>query len=267
MDNRPIGVFDSGVGGLTVTRELMRVLPKEELVYFGDTARVPYGSKSRETVTRFSLQDVRFLLSKNVKAVVVACNTASANSLSAMQQAFALPIFGVVEPGAAAGARATKNGRIGVIATSSTIASGAYQQEILKKNRAFAVLAKACPLFVPLVEEGWTEEEVTFLTAQKYLTELKERQVDTLVMGCTHYPLLRRCIQEVMGPAVTLIDPARETALLVKEALEEKQLLRQAGTPPVHRFFVSDQTAMFESICRRALGEVHEAEKIEIESY
>ena len=137
----------------------------------------------------------------------------------------------------------------------------------MKKNRGFAVLAKACPLFVPLAEEGWTEEEITFLTAQKYLTELKAQQVDTLVMGCTHYPLLRRCIQEVMGDDVTLIDPARETSLLVKEALEEKQLLRQAETPPSHRFYVSDQTAMFESICRRALGEVHEAEKIEIESY
>ena len=267
MDERPIGVFDSGVGGLTVAREILRQMPEEAIVYFGDTARVPYGSKSRETVTRFSLQDVRFLLTKNVKAVVVACNTASANSLPAMQAAFQLPIFGVVEPGAKAGAKATKNGKVGVIATSSTIQSGAYQQALRREPEVKEVYAKACPLFVPLAEEGWTEDEVADLMARRYLRELQDRGVDTLVMGCTHYPLLRRCIGEVMGPKVTLIDPARETILRVKEALSSANALRQSDQPPQHHFYVSDRTAMFETICRKAIGQVYEAEEIAIEQY
>lgn len=267
MDNRPIGVFDSGVGGLTVASQIIKQLDNEEIVYFGDTARVPYGSKSKETVTKFSMQDVRFLLSKNVKAVVIACNTASANSLENLIKSFDIPIFGVVIPGAAQAVRTSKNKKIGVIATSSTIKSGAYQKAINEKDSLISVFSKACPLFVPLAEEGWANEEITYLTAQKYLGELMEKDVDTIVMGCTHYPLLRNCIKQVVGKNVSLVDPAYETALVVKKYLQDKDMLREEVKSPEHSFYVSDKTDMFEKICSEALEKKFVSKEIDIEKY
>lgn len=266
MDNKPIGIFDSGVGGLTVANQVIRLLENEEIIYFGDTARVPYGSKSKETVTKFSKQDVRFLLSKNVKAIIVGCNTASANSLEELKATFSLPIFGVVEPGAIAATSATKNKRIGVIATSSTIKSEAYKNAILKIDPTTQVFSKACPLFVPLAEEGWANEEITYLTAKKYLADLLEHGVDTIVMGCTHYPLIRKCLQECVGTGITLIDPAFETAKAVKEYLTKNHMLKE-NTPCQHSFYISDTTDMFEVICNEALSQSYKAEKIDIESF
>lgn len=267
MDNRPIGIFDSGVGGLTVAKEIMEQLDNEEVVYFGDTARLPYGSKSKETITKFSFQDVRFLLSKGVKAVIIACNTASANSFEEVRTEFDVPVFGVVSPGAAAAVRATKNNRVGIIATTGTVRSEAYEKAIIDINNGVQVLSKACPLFVPLAEEGWANEEITFLTAKKYLSCLIERDVDTIVMGCTHYPLLMDCLKKVVGSGVTLVNPALETTKAVKEFLTKNNMLREEESKPKHSFFVSDTTDMFEKICKEALNKNYSAVKIDIEGY
>ncbi len=267
MDNRPIGIFDSGVGGLTVAKEIMSRLKNEEVVYFGDTARLPYGSKSKETITKFSFQDVRFLLSKNVKAVIIACNTASANSFEAIKEKFDIPVFGVVSPGAAAAARATKNGRIGVIATTGTVKSGAYEKAIHNIDSGLNVISKACPLFVPLVEEGWADDEITYLTARKYISSLIDDGVDTIVMGCTHYPLLYKCLKKVAGDSVLLVNPAEETTKAVEEFLDGNDMFREGGGAPSHSFFVSDSTDMFEKICLDALGRKFLADKIDIEGY
>lgn len=267
MDNRAIGVFDSGVGGLTVAGRVMNQLPEEKIVYFGDTARVPYGTKSKETVTKFAKQDIRFLLSKNVKAIIIACNTVSSNSIEECIKSFDVPIFGVVIPGAAEAAKMTKNGKIGVIATSATIRSDAYKREILKARPDVKVYSKACPLFVNLAEEGWADEEITFLTAKKYLSELIENGIDTLVMGCTHYPLLRKCIKKVVGDGIELVDPAYETSAAVKEYLTGKNLLRASKTEPRHEFYVSDKTETFGKICAEALHTDFEAKEIDIELF
>ena len=208
----PIGVFDSGVGGLTVAREIMRNLPFERIVYFGDTARVPYGSKSRESIIRFSRQIIHFLQEEHVKAIVVACNTASAYALDEVQKDLDIPIIGVVKPGAKVAAQATRNKRIGVIGTKGTIGSNIYADYIHEIDPEITVVGKACPLFVPLVEEGWLKDPVTVEVAQRYLQELQEQDVDTLVMGCTHYPLLRSVLRELLGEKVTLVNPAYETA-------------------------------------------------------
>ncbi|MCJ7855307.1 glutamate racemase [Lachnospiraceae bacterium NSJ-143] len=267
MDNRPIGIFDSGVGGLTVTRRVMDELANEEIVYFGDTARVPYGSKSKDTITKFAKQDIRFLISKDVKAVVIACNTVSSNSLDELKEAFDIPVFGVVKPGAVQAAKATQNNNIGVIATAATVRSGAYKREILNINNGSNVSSRACPLFVPLAEEGWSDEEVTYLTAKKYLSGLIEKNIDTLVLGCTHYPLLRNCIQRTFGESVRLIDPAYETAVVLKEYLVKNDMLRISSEPAQNRFYVSDKTETFSKICRQALGREFEADLINIEEF
>lgn len=267
MDNRPIGIFDSGVGGLTVASQVIKQLENEEIVYFGDTARVPYGNKSKEIITKFSCQDVRFLLSKNVKAVIIACNTASANSLDDLINKFDVPVFGVVVPGAKEAVRVTKNQKVGIIATIGTVRSDAYKKAINIVNANVQVYSKACPLFVPLAEEGWANEEITRLTAEKYLKELMEKGVDTVVMGCTHYPLLRQCLQSVVGNEVRLVDPAYETAMAIKEYLVKNNMLRVAETKPQHSFFVSDTTDMFEKICSKALEKRYLTEEIDIESY
>ena len=217
----PVGVFDSGVGGLTVAREIMRQLPEERLVYFGDTARVPYGSKSQATILRFVRQIVRFLETKEVKAIVVACNTASAYALETIEKEIQLPIIGVVKPGAKTAAAASRNGRIGVIATDATIGSGLYTQFIRSINPKLQVFGKACPLFCPLVEEGWLKDPVTVEVANRYLEPLLATGIDTLVMGCTHYPLLRSTLREIMGDKVNLVNPAYETARELKALLEE----------------------------------------------
>lgn len=266
MDNRPIGIFDSGVGGLTVTSRVINELPCEKIVYFGDTARVPYGSKSKKTVTKFAMQDVRFLLSKNVKAVVIACNTVSSNSIEDLKKEFDIPIFGVVEPGAKQAANVTKNMNVGVIATAGTIRSGAYERAIKQFNSNISVYSKACPLFVPLAEEGWWNDKITYLTAQKYISGLIDKKIDTIVLGCTHYPLLRKCIEETVGPDVSLVDPAYETAVALKKYLFKNNMLRE-GQCGGHEFYVSDITETFEKICFEALKQKYDAKLINIEEY
>lgn len=214
--NSPIGVFDSGVGGLTVAREIMRQLPNERIVYFGDTARVPYGNKSKETVTRYSRQIVRFLETQQVKAIVVACNTASAYALEDLEKESDIPMIGVVKPGARAALAATVNKKIGVVGTEATISSGIYSRYIEEHDSGVSVIGKACPLFVSLVEEGLWEDPVTDEIARRYLTELIDSGIDTLILGCTHYPMLRSTVGKIMGEKVTLVNPAYETARELK---------------------------------------------------
>lgn len=244
----PIGVFDSGIGGLTVVREIMRQIPNEKIIYFGDTARVPYGSKSRETVTRYSRQIVRFLKKQEVKAIVVACNTASAYALDQIEQEIDIPIIGVVKPGAKAAADTTRNGKIGVIGTEATVSSDIYSRYIKEIKPDAEVLAKACPLFVPLVEEGLLNDPVTDEIAMRYLSSLVDSGIDTLILGCTHYPLIRDTIGKVMGEGVTLVNPAYETARKLRELLEEHHILNEhslgLGTNR-YQFFVSDAADKF----------------------
>lgn len=274
LRNSPIGVFDSGVGGLTVAREIMRQLPNERIVYFGDTARVPYGNKSRETITKFSMQIMRFLQTQQVKAIVVACNTASAYALDELEKATDIPIIGVVEPGARAAVNATRNGKIGVIATEATIGSGIYKRYIENDSRHITkatVLGKACPLFVPLVEEGLWEDPVTDEIARRYLTELIDVGIDTLILGCTHYPMIRSTIAKIMGEGVTLVNPAYETARGLKALLKEKELESdhrpELGTE-LYRFFVSDAADKFQKFANSILTYgILSAKVINIEKY
>ena len=224
-----IGVFDSGVGGLTVVKEIMRQLPEENMIYFGDTARVPYGSKSKKTVLKYSRQIVRFLMEHQVKAIVVACNTASALALDELKDEIDIPIMGVVEPGAKMAAESTKTNSIGIIGTESTIKSGIYSKYLRKINPELTVVSRACPLFVPLVEEGLLEDRITDDVIERYLHELKEYGIDSLILGCTHYPLIRNAIGRYMGPEVTLVNPAYETAKSLKVMLAEQKLLNQSG--------------------------------------
>ncbi len=248
LKTAPIGVFDSGVGGLTVFREIMRQIPNERIIYFGDTARVPYGSKSRETVTRYSEQIVRFLRTFHVKTIVVACNTASACALEALEASTDIPIIDVVKPGAKAASDVTRNGRIGVIATEATIGSQIYTEYIKELKLNVTVYGKACPLFVPLVEEGLLEDPVTDEIARRYLAELIDIDIDTLILGCTHYPLIRSTLGRIMGEGVTLVNPAYETALELKSMLQSLDLLNDE--PPElgsnqYRFYVSDKAEKF----------------------
>lgn len=249
LKDLPIGVFDSGVGGLTVVREIMRQIPKERIVYFGDTARVPYGSKSKETVTKYSRQILRFLKTQNVKAIVIACNTASAYALETLEKEIDIPIIGVVKPGAKTAAEATRNGKIGVIATEGTIQSEIYTQYIKELKSNVEVKGKACPLFVPLVEEGLLEDPVTEEIAQRYLSVLINSGIDTLILGCTHYPLIRSTVKKVMGEEVVLVNPAYETAIELKTLLEKNHML-QEEKPPLgtnqYQFFVSDGAEKFQ---------------------
>lgn len=269
--NAPIGIFDSGVGGLTVCREIMRQMPEERLVYFGDTARVPYGNKSQETVIRFSRQIIRFLRTQNVKAIVIACNTATACALETVEQELEIPIIGVVHAGAKTAVEATKNGKIGVIGTEATIRSGIYTEVMKKMNPNIVVTGKPCPLFVPLVEEGLLHDSVTDEIASRYLACLKGKYIDTLVMGCTHYPLLRSTLKRLMGDDVTLINPAYETAVELKELLREKQMTcipgeREEGEK--YQFFVSDMAEKFTDFATSILPhDVKETKKIAIEEY
>lgn len=266
----PIGVFDSGVGGLTVAREIMRNLPAEHIVYFGDTARLPYGSKSRETILMFSRQIIRFLQTQDVKAIVIACNTASAFALDAVSQEVDLPVIGVIKPGARVAARATVNGRIGVIGTEGTVGSHIYRDFIRQIDPRITVIEKACPLFVPLVEERWIHDPITRQVAQRYLEEMKRRGVDTLVLGCTHYPLLRSMIGEVMGEGVTLVNPAYEAAQELKAMLHTNGLANP-GTDEKefpYRFFVSDLAENFKEFANSILPyDVRMTQKIDIEEY
>lgn len=254
--NSPIGVFDSGVGGLTVAREIMRQLPNERIVYFGDTARVPYGSKSKETVTRYSRQIVRFLETQQVKAIVVACNTASAYAMEELEKEVDLPMIGVVKPGARTALATTTNKKIGVVATEATINSGIYSRYIEEHDTSVSVVGKACPLFVPLVEEGLWEDPVTDEIARRYLTELIDSGIDTLILGCTHYPMLRSTVGKIMGEGVTLVNPAYETARELKALLAERGLESEhrpgLGTE-LYRFFVSDGAEKFQRFANSIL--------------
>lgn len=268
--NAPIGVFDSGVGGLTVAREIMRQMPTERIVYFGDTARVPYGSKSQETIIRYSRQIIRFLKTKEVKAIVIACNTASAYALETVEKEVDIPVLGVINAGARSAVHVTRNGKIGVIGTEGTINSGIYTEVMKRLKPDIEVTGKPCPLFVPLVEEGLLHDSVTDEIASRYLSTLKEKYIDTLVLGCTHYPLLRSTLGRLMGMDVTLVNPAYETAIELKQLLKEQKLecdpFRTDGEK--YQFFVSDLADKFTSFATAILpNEVKSTQKINIEEY
>lgn len=271
ISQAPIGVFDSGVGGLTVAREIMRQMPNERIIYFGDTARVPYGTKSKETVTRFSKQIARFLQSHQVKTIVVACNTASAYAIEDLEAELDIPVIGVVKPGARMAADMTRNGKIGVIATEGTIGSGLYTKYIKSIREDATIYGKACPLFVPLVEEGLWEDPVTVEIARRYLNELIDLDIDTLILGCTHYPLIRSTIGRVMGDDVTLVNPAYETAIALKKLLSEKNLLNEVA-PPLgsnpYQFYVSDGAEKFKQFANSIIKYgILSAKTINIEEY
>ncbi len=255
MNTAPIGIFDSGIGGLTVARALYERLPQEATIYFGDTARVPYGPKSPETVRRYSLEILRWLLGERVKAVVVACNTSTAHALPALREASPVPVIGVIEPGARAAVAAAGEGPIGVIGTAGTIASDAYATAIRGLRPGARVEQLACPLFVPLVEEGWFDHPATELVAREYLAPLRRAEVRALVLGCTHYPLLKGLLQRVMGDGVALIARAEETARAVAAAIAAAGLETPPGPPGEHRFVVSDDQARFLQVGSRFVGE------------
>lgn len=265
----PVGVFDSGVGGLTVAREIMRQLPKESIIYFGDTARVPYGSKSKETIIRYSRQIIHFLESMGVKAIVVACNTASAFALEEIRPEMKMPIIGVVKPGAKVAAETTRNGRIGIIGTEGTVGSQIYSEMINRHNPNAVVLGKACPLFVPLVEEGWLKDSVTIEVARRYLASFQESGIDTLILGCTHYPLLRSTIRDIMGDGVNLVNPAYETAQGLKRLLGQYRIANDGkGPSPLagYQFYVSDAAEKFKNFAYSILPcEIKKAQLIHIE--
>ncbi len=255
MNTRPIGVFDSGIGGLTVVRELLHQLPAESLVYVGDTARVPWGTKSPDTVRRYSREILDVLVARDVKMVVVACNTASAHALEDLQRASPVPVEGVVGPGARAAVRVSRGGCIGVIGTAGTVKSGAYERAIRAIEPGARVHSAACPLFVPLVEEGWLDHPATRLVAREYLAPLKNEHVDTMVLGCTHYPLLKPLLAEELGPAIRLIDSAEETAAAVGRELVEAGIEAPPGSAGHVEFLVSDAPDTFERVGSRFLGD------------
>ncbi len=271
--NKPIGIFDSGVGGLTVAREVFHLLPKEDVVYFGDVGRSPYGGRSPEIITKFSAQDVAFLLEHEVKYVICACNTVSAVALDELTQNYKVPMIGVIHPGALAAVSATRNGRIGVIGTNATIGSNAYAKSIHTQNHDLKVFSLACPLFVPLAEEGYIDKEATYLIARDYLQTMHDVEIDTLILGCTHYPLLKQVIADVMGEKVTLIDSGEETARVAYKALTESGLLnsRTSQTPSTsgdHKYFVSDVPEKFSQVATRFMGQiVDRITRVDISTY
>jgi glutamate racemase len=270
MDNRPIGVFDSGLGGLTVLKEIAGMLPGESIVYFGDSGRAPYGTKSRETIEKYTVQDIRFLLSQEIKLVVIACNTMSAYSYELARRSFDIPIIEVISPGASVAASVTKNGKLGIIGTTATINSGAYEKAVNRINGSIEIYSIACPLFAPLVEEGreWWENDIALRITEKYLAPLKETGVDTLVLGCTHYPLLHNTITRVMGDGVRLVSSALEVAKVVKKVILENNMQRDELLKPVSRYYTSDSVEKFEPLCSTILGmEIKCAERVDIEKY
>jgi glutamate racemase len=251
---KAIGVFDSGVGGLTVFKELIRQLPYEDIVYFGDTARVPYGIKSKETVIRFSIENILFLLKQEVKLICVACNTVSSVALPIIKSHFRVPLVGVITPGVREAVYATQNKHIGVIGTRGTIESHTYENEIRQLDPAIKVTAVACPLFVPFAEEGWLTGSEVLSIAKKYLQPLKKARVDTVILGCTHYPLLKPVIKKVLGGEVALIDSAKQVAIEVKKILATEGILNTAPRKSRRKFYVSDNTKWFSSVAERFLG-------------
>ncbi len=255
MNSKPIGVFDSGIGGLTVVRALTRQLPHENIVYFGDTARVPYGPKSPQVVREYAAQDVNFLLSKDIKMVVIACNTVSSVALDVVQKHANMPVVGMILPGATAAVNATKKKRIGVIGTRATINSNAYANAIRQIDREIQVFAQECPLFVPLAEEGWVEHRVTEMVAKEYLFPMKQEKIDTLILGCTHYPILRNAIAAALDGSVTLIDSGEAAAGEVAGVLDANGLRNPSNQLPNLTFYVSDIPAKFAEVGERFLGQ------------
>jgi glutamate racemase len=251
-DPRPIGVFDSGLGGLTSVRELFRSLPSESVVYFGDTARVPYGNKSSATVVRFSLEIASFLVKQNIKCLLVACNTSSSYALDALGSRLSIPVIGVIEPSVKAAVAASPRGRVGVIGTLGTVGSGAYAAAIGRALPGASVISRACPLFVPLIEEGWSDHPVTRAVAEEYLTELRSAGLESLILGCTHYPLIAPLLTSLMGPAVKLVDSGAEAARAVGLLLRQRGQL--AAGAPEHHFYVSDEPRNFTRIAQSFLG-------------
>lgn len=256
IENRktaPVGVFDSGVGGLTVAREVMRQLPDENLIYFGDTARVPYGSKSRDNIIRFSRQIIHFLKTKNVKAIVIACNTASALALDVVKEESEIPVIGVIQPGARAAVKATRTKKIGVVGTEGTIRSKTYSRIIHGFEPKAEVIGKPCPLFVPLVEEGFAKHHITDEAIDFYLKDMKKSDIDTMILGCTHYPLLRSKIIDYLGEAVHIVNPAYETAMDLKALLLEHNMTNDSGNLAKYEFYVSDAAEKFKQFTNSIL--------------
>ena len=265
---KPIGIFDSGIGGLTVVKQLMELLPNEQLIYFGDTARIPYGTKSKKLIEQYAIEDARFLLQYDIKILVVACNTASSLAMDVLLDYLEIPVIGVVIPGAEAAVELTRNKKIGVIGTIATINSNSYTIQIHKHLKEAKIYAQPCPLLVPLVEEGWLNDEVTIMTLKRYLPEMISGKVDTLILGCTHYPLLGKTIQKIMGNHVKLIDSGKETAKAVKRILIENNLLNQSDKIGPDKFFVSDIPMKFEEIGSRFLGKkLHNVERVDFERF
>ena len=263
---RPIGVFDSGIGGLTVVKRLAATLQNENLVYFGDTARVPYGSKSNSTVIEYALQDAKFLTTKNVKAIVVACNTASSVAIDALKEKYEIPIIGMIEPGTEFALKATQNKKIGIIGTRATTDNKAYSKALNKADDKIEVFEKACPLFVPLAEEGWIKHKATYEIAEEYLKELKLKEIDTLILGCTHYPILTNVIQNVIGENVKLIDSGVAASELVRAELERIGLLNNSNDIGTKEFFVTDIPKKFKEIAELFLSSpITEVKKVELE--
>lgn len=264
-NNNPIGVFDSGLGGLTVVKAIRKVLPNESIVYFGDTARVPYGNKSPELIKEYSLQITDFLLERGTKIIVAACNTATALALETLQDKLDIPIIGVVKPGVDSALKHTKNNRIGVVGTISTISSGVYATELKNNNNSVKVTSAPCPLFVPLAEEDWLNEPATKLIAEKYLEPIRKANVDTLILGCTHYPLLTDVIQEVVSDKIKLVDSAQAMASETKQLLMSYGLLNEQKDRGTLKLYVSDLPVRFEIVASRFLGEkISNVEKIQL---
>ncbi len=254
VKNKPIGVFDSGLGGLTVVRQLIKLLPGEDIIYLGDTARVPYGNKSKSTIIKFSVQNALYLLRHKVKLIVIACNTSSSFALSELSKNFKVPLVGVIEPGVKKAQQATIAKRIGIIGTKATIDSRAYQNRIKRQAPLIKVFAQSCPLFVPLIEEGWLNEEVTVDVIKKYLTPLKKNRIDALILGCTHYPLLKPSIKKVMGKNVRLVDSAKEVALSVKYLINDLGIASEKPGNGKVKFFLTDKPYRFKKIGEKFLG-------------
>ncbi|MEO0225674.1 MAG: glutamate racemase [candidate division WOR-3 bacterium] len=252
--NRPIGIFDSGIGGLSVVKELRKILPNEEIIYFGDTARLPYGTKSKETIAKFSLENAKFLITRGVKMIIVACHSSASAALDDLTKRIDLPIIGVIEPGARAALKSDPTKKIGVIGTQATISSGAYERVLRQFGSKGEIIGRACPLFVPLVEEGWLNHKITYLIAEEYLAPLLRDKIDILILGCTHYPLLKDVISQVMK-GVKLIDPAVETAQVVKTVLEKNNILTRSSHSGRLLIYLSDLAPHFKEIGQRFLGE------------
>lgn len=269
MNNKSIGVFDSGLGGLTAVKQIMQELPDENIIYFGDTGRVPYGTRSRDTILKYTRGDIRFLKTFDVKVIVIACGTASSAALPMIKNEFDVPIVGVIDAAVYAAVRATKNGKIGVIGTSGTIKSGEYEKQIKAYDGSMEVYSRACPMFVPLVENGYFDSPVTKLIVEEYLEEIRSKGVDTLILGCTHYPLLAKVIGEYMGDSVTLINSGAEVAKYLKKKFDKEMMHSEITDEEQYRYYVSDDISSFEELGgifleREINGQVS---KIDIEKY